>query len=175
MADLGAIGVKLYKDVDDVYQFGSLENFGPVIVPLLSVAPPGITSSPNASLGLEMLGEISGRITENSVPVPDAIVVLLRFGRYGRANTTDVDTAQNFAPLYELVRQVKSNENGYYAFHNVRTGPHHSDYTAIAYNPDSNTENARAVGRYVTDTNDVNADFDFAMQNPQVGMFFILA
>src|SRR6185436_4896269 len=130
MADLGAIGFAYSYQADDgPWVYGSEENYGPVILPLLSVAPASYIIHSNTPLPIDT---INGVVYEDDVPVPNAKVTLTFPRKYGGPSAFSQLVVGTFYDLVpEVVRTVVTNANGEFSFFDIRDN---EEYIVTAYN-----------------------------------------
>lgn len=193
MADLGAIGTAPWVTNDGGTLVSPLSlfnsygfNSGPWIPEYpfqTNVAVAGLMT-PTANAESAHNTRIRGLVSEAGVPVANAQVALLMQRKYGMPpayswSATDVQTGmtiphQGAITVPDMIRTLISKSDGVFSLEDIRK---YESYIVIAYNPDPNTVNARAVGAYVT-ADDLPKDglvLDFVQSSSNAWrMFFIL-
>lgn len=173
MADLGAIGRAIGEQADTVTpaeSIGRSLNYGPAVVPLLSVAP-GMWSI-GGPAGGQQVSNISGLVLEDDIPVADALVILLFDRPYGSPKTSQASVVGTFYPdVPQVIRSTRSGSDGSFAFYGIKDDS--EKYLVVAYNPNNDSINAKAVGARLLDVTS-SLELDFAHQRVATNLMFFL-
>lgn len=187
MADQGNIGYAIGRvttvapkglvTTDDVFRGPWLIPWADQAAATYNAAFQGFAGPPTkaSASGQQFVASVSGYVLTNGVQTPNVNVFLLKYGPYMAITSWLVSQTLSLLPpwLQETVRKAVTDANGRFVIPDVRKGV---DYTLLAYNPDSATIYARAVGMYLPALEQEEVELDFAYQNPAAsGMFFILA
>lgn len=119
---------------------------------------------------------VSGIVVEDGVPIANAVVALTAPKRYGAPRVFQEAIVGTFNyDFMEIVRRTLTLSDGTFELDGLPDDAAAQEYVVVAYNPDSETENLRAVGAFISQLSTTGLELDFAHQDQAAWrMFFLL-